>query len=307
VEECYIMKILIADDDKSIRILVAHMLEKIGVQEVIQAANGNEALNHWENGAFDLVVIDWDMPGRSGVDVVRAIRASGSRVPILMVTVRAERSQVLEAIGAGVSDFLSKPIEAKTLYGKLSRFCEHVDSLKDFKQRTGESTRTEYLNPFITSIISLFDTMLDVKIKRGAPFISSNPLPEHEVSGIIGLTGKAKGAAVVSLGRETALRCTERLLGERPAGINSDVVDAVGELANIVAGGAKAQLRQLNMNLGLPSVITGKDHTIGFPSNLTPVCIPFECEWGPISLQVGLKDQAEELTAVGCGAHQNVS
>ncbi len=292
------MRVLIADDDKSIRVLIAHMLEKIGVEEAVQAVDGIEALDRWHDGLFDLVVIDWEMPGRSGVDVVRAIRASGSRVPILMVTIRAQRNQVLEAIGAGVSDFLPKPIEAKTLYDKLSRICEHVDSLKDFQQRTGQSTRTEYLNPFITSIISLFDTMLDVKIKRGTPFISPDPLPEHEVSGIIGLTGKAKGVAVLSLGEETALHCTERLLGERPSAINADVVDAVGELANIVAGGAKAQLQQLDMTLGLPSVITGKDHTIGFPSDLTPVCIPFECQWGPVTLQVGLKEQTEPSMAV---------
>jgi chemotaxis protein CheX len=298
------MKILVADDDKSIRILVVRMLEKIGVRGVIQAADGSEALRDLQQNTFDLIVTDWEMPGHSGVEIVRAIRAGGSQVPILMITVHAERNQVLEAIGAGVSDFLSKPIEADVLYEKLKRFCEHADSLKALKLKTGASTRTEYLNPFITSIISLFDTMLDVEITRGTPFVSSAPLPEHEVSGIIGLTGKAKGAAVVSLGEETALRSTERLLGERPAGINSDVVDAVGELANIVAGGAKAQLQQLKMDLGLPSVVTGKDHTIGFPSGLSPVCIPFDCPWGPVSLQVGLKDQPQAFMATEAASDQ---
>jgi len=298
------MNVLVADDDKSIRVLVVHMLEKIGVNGVIQAADGNEALQHLQETSFDLVVIDWEMPGCSGVDVVRSIRASGSRVPVLMVTACAERSQVLEAIDAGVSDFLSKPLEAQALRDRLKRLCEHVDSLNDFKLKTGESTNVEYLNPFITSIISLFDTMLDIKITRGTPFISPNPLPEHYVSGVIGLTGRAKGAAVVSLGKETALRCTERLMGERPATINSDVVDAVGEMANIVAGGAKAQLQQLEMNLGLPSVFTGNDHTVGFPSDLTPVCIPFDCPWGPVSLLIGLKDQADELMAVGTASGQ---
>ena len=72
--------------------------------------------------------------------------------------------------------------------------------------------------------------MLDIKITRGTPFMSSGPLPEHEVSGIIGLTGKAKGAAVVSLGKETALRCAERLLGERPPTIDSDVVELAHRL-----------------------------------------------------------------------------
>jgi len=288
-----IMKVLVADDDSAIRVLVVRLLAQIGVVDAIEAENGNQALEHLANHTFDLIVTDWEMPGRSGLDVVRAVRAGGSRVPVLMITVRSQRNQVLEAIEAGVSDFLSKPIEASVLRAKLQRFCDHVDTLKAFKERMGESTRVEYLNPFITSIISVFDTMLDVKIKRGTPFTSSSPLPEHEISGIIGLTGKAKGVAVVSLGKETALRCAEQLLGERPPAINSDVADAVGELANIVAGGAKAQLQQLCMNLSLPSVITGKNHTVGFPRGLAPVCIPFECEWGPISLQVGLKEEPD--------------
>lgn len=299
------MKILVADDDKSIRILVARMLERIGVQGVIQAADGREALEQLQENTFDLIVTDWEMPGHSGVEIVRKIRASGSRVPILMITVHAERSQVLEAIGAGVSDFLAKPIEAGVLYEKLRRFCEHVDSLKELKEKAGESIRIEYLNPFITSIISLFDTMMEVEITRGAPRLSSTALPEHEVSGIIGLTGRAKGAAVVSLGAETAMCCTERLLGERPSELNPDVIDTVGELANIVAGGAKAQLQQLRMSLGLPSVVTGKDHAIGFPSGVKPVCVPFECDWGPVSLQVGLVEQAEELAAIGVGLDAN--
>jgi chemotaxis protein CheX len=116
---------------------------------------------------------------------------------------------------------------------------------------------------------------------------------------VIGLAGKAKGVAVLSLGEEAALCVTQRLLGERPTTIDEDVIDAVGELTNIIAGGAKAQLQQLNMSLGLPSVITGKNHSIDFPSGLTPVCIPFQCDWGPVTLQVGLKDEPEQLIAAG--------
>lgn len=299
------MKALVADDDRCARRLVVHLLTKFGVHDAVQAADGDEALKHWEREPFDLLVVDWEMPRRSGLDVVRAVRATGSRVPILMVTVHSERNQVLDAIGAGVSDFLSKPVDPDVLGDKLKRFCEHADSLKLLKQRTGESTRVEYLNPFITSIVHMFDTMLHVKITRQMPFIGTNALPDNEVSGIIGLTGKALGAAVVSLGRETAIRCTERLLGERPPTVNADVVDAVGEMANIVAGGAKAQLQQLKLNLSLPSIIIGKNHVIGFPSKLTPVCVPFECDWGPVSLQVGLRDQADESTPVGSAASQN--
>lgn len=299
------MRVLVADDDSAVRRLVVHLIQKIGTHEVVQAADGAEALDHWNREHFDLVVIDWEMPGRAGPEVVRELRAQGSQVPILMVTVRTQQSQVLEAIDAGISDFLSKPIDTDALTDKLRRFCLHVDALKLLKRRIGESTRVEYLNPFIASIIDVFDTMVHVAIVRQTPFIGKNTLPENEVSGIIGLTGKAKGAAVISLGRETAIRCTERLLGRRPPTVNADVRDAVGEMANIVAGGAKAQMQQLKLSVSLPSIIIGRNHLTNFPSNITPVCVPFQCELGPVSLQVGLREETDEDAAAASVSAQN--
>lgn len=291
------MKVLVADDDRSMRDLVVCLLNTIGISEVVEACDGEEAFDLFERDKFDLAVLDWEMPGRSGVEVIRAIRAAGSRVPIIMVTVRAEREQLREAIQAGASDFLAKPFDADVLRDKLRRLCQNIEALKQLKQRTGASMNVEYINPFVTSVISLFDTMLGVKLTRGQPFVKSGMLPEHDVSGIIGLTGKAKGVVVLSLGRQSALSATEVMLQERPDEIDADVVDAVGELANIVAGGAKAQLEQLALSVSLPTVITGKDHCIEFPSDVTPVCIPFHCEWGTVTVEVGLIEQPAEARA----------
>jgi CheY-specific phosphatase CheX len=104
----------------------------------------------------------------------------------------------------------------------------------------------------------------------------------------IGFSGKAKGTVVLSAGREVALGVAESLLGERPAGINADVTDAMGEVANMIAGQAKAQLEQFAMSVSLPTVITGKGHCIEFPRNITPISIPFRCDWGSLALEVAL-------------------
>ena len=272
------MKTLVADDDKSMRRLIVQLLNDVGVQDVVEACDGDEALTLFKQNDFDLVVTDREMPGRCGVEVIRAIRAQGSQVPIIMVTVRAEKEQVQEAIEAGASDFLAKPFKVDVLRDKVKRFCQHIDALKQLQQQTGASMKVEYINPFITSVTSLFDTMLGVALTRGRPFVKDGLLPEHEISGIIGLTGKAKGIVVLSLCKETALRAAEVLLDEKLTSIDNDVVDAVGEMANIVAGGAKAQLEQLAMSVSLPTVVTGKDHSVGFPSNVTPIAMPFHCE-----------------------------
>ena len=69
--------------------------------------------------------------------------------------------------------------------------------------------------------------------------------------------------------------------------IDDEVVDAVGELANMVAGAAKAELEEYKLSVSLPNVITGRGHEIRFPSNVTPICVPFETPWGPLALEVG--------------------
>jgi chemotaxis protein CheX len=70
--------------------------------------------------------------------------------------------------------------------------------------------------------------------------------------------------------------------------INNDVLDAVGELTNMVAGAAKAELEEFQLQVSLPNVVTGDAHEIHFPSNVTPLSISFETDWGPLALEVGL-------------------
>lgn len=150
--------------------------------------------------------------------------------------------------------------------------------------------KVEYINPFLASTLSVFETMLNCKLERGVPYLKDGTQPQHEVSGVIGLSGKAQGTVVLGLSREAALGATEVLLQERPAQINGDVTDAVGELVNIIAGNAKAQLEHLDMSVSLPTVITGKNHCVEFPTKVTPICIPFTSAWGTVTVEVGLRE-----------------
>lgn len=148
-----------------------------------------------------------------------------------------------------------------------------------------------YINPFLSATMSVFSKMLGCTLTRGQPYVKSKVQPDLDISGIIGLSGKAKGTVVLSLCRNAALRVTEVMLGERPDSCNDDVADAVGELANIIAGSAKAQLEHLALSVSLPSIITGKGHCVEFPRNVAHFCIPFTCDWGEISVEVGLTEE----------------
>jgi chemotaxis protein CheX len=75
------------------------------------------------------------------------------------------------------------------------------------------------------------------------------------------------------------------------------VIDVVGEITNMVAGAAKAQLAELSMSIGLPTVITGKSHIINFPRGVTIVSIPFESSWGALCVDVGLKEAGVSVPA----------
>ena len=115
------LKALIADDSGVMRKIIVRAATKAGITETIEAVDGEDALAKFSQGQFDLVLTDWNMPNKSGLELVEAIRSQGSEVPIIMVTTEAEKSQVLKAVQAGVNDYLAKPFEAPALVEKLDK------------------------------------------------------------------------------------------------------------------------------------------------------------------------------------------
>jgi chemotaxis protein CheX len=157
--------------------------------------------------------------------------------------------------------------------------------------------RVEYINPFITSLVKTFKTMLDCDVVRGELKLKDSKTPCHEVSGIIGMSGSAVGTVVVSLSRDVALMSASRMLMMEATEIDDDVVDAVGEITNMVAGAAKAQLKEYSLSISLPNVITGRDYDVRFPSDVRPLTVLFSCPAGPLALEVGLEENAERAAA----------
>jgi chemotaxis protein CheX len=148
--------------------------------------------------------------------------------------------------------------------------------------------RLEYINPFVSALSSTFRTMLSCELRAGTPQPADGDPPRFELSGVIGITGGAVGTLVLSLSEKIALRAASTLLMMESTEIDDDVIDAVGELTNIVAGRAKSELEEYQLSIGLPNVISGSAYKIRFPSNVQSICIPFTSEWGPLTLEVGL-------------------
>src|SRR5215210_2105760 len=116
------LKVLIVDDSAVMRKIVIRSLKAIGLTDITEAADGEQALASFATGQFHLVITDWNMPNKSGLDLTKAIRESGSQVPVIMVTTEAERGRVVDAIQAGITDYLTKPFEAEALRSKLKQY-----------------------------------------------------------------------------------------------------------------------------------------------------------------------------------------
>lgn len=113
--------VLVADDSGTMRKIIIRSLNAVGITSVTEAADGSQAVALFQPGKFDLVLTDWNMPGKTGLEVTREIRAQDAAVPIIMITTEAEKSRVMQAIQAGVTDYLVKPFTPETLRAKLDK------------------------------------------------------------------------------------------------------------------------------------------------------------------------------------------
>lgn len=149
--------------------------------------------------------------------------------------------------------------------------------------------KVEYINPFIESVFELFSTMLSAEARRGEVNVCRGSGTAREITGLIGLSGPARGTVALSFPTGTALAMCSRLLGMETLVVDETVSDAVAELVNIVAGSAKAKLKVANgepIDLSLPTVVRGSCYSVDYPSKVMWLEVPFTSDLGPFSLRV---------------------
>ena len=122
------MKILVVDDFSTMRRIIKNLLRDLGFTNVQEADDGITALPMLQAGDFDFLVSDWNMPGMTGIDLLRAVRADPqlASLPVLLVTAESKREQIVEAAEAGVNGYVVKPFTAGTLQEKISKIFERV-------------------------------------------------------------------------------------------------------------------------------------------------------------------------------------
>ena len=114
---------LVVDDSGTMRKIIIRALNSVGLMDIVEAGDGVEALATFQKNTFGMVLTDWNMPNKSGLELTRDIRSLGSKVPVFMITTESEKNRVVEAIQAGITDYLVKPFTQEDLKQKLAKYC----------------------------------------------------------------------------------------------------------------------------------------------------------------------------------------
>lgn len=146
-----------------------------------------------------------------------------------------------------------------------------------------------FINPFLQSLLNVISTMASMDLTPGKPQIKSDNLAKGDVSGLIGLVGpQTKGSLSITFEQKLVLQIMQNMLGENPGKINEEVTDLVGEITNMVTGGAKNLLGQkgYEFEMATPMVMSGKGHTISHKANGTKIIMPFTSPHGTAYIEI---------------------
>ncbi|MEO1235365.1 MAG: response regulator [Planctomycetota bacterium] len=109
------MTVLLVDDSKTMRNIQRGILTQLGYEQIEEAVDGQDALEKVQQFGPELILLDWNMPNMDGITFIKHYRGSGATSPVIMVTTEAEKSRVVEAIKAGVNNYVVKPFTPNVL------------------------------------------------------------------------------------------------------------------------------------------------------------------------------------------------
>jgi len=158
---------------------------------------------------------------------------------------------------------------------------------------TAPRLSSKLIIPFVDSTRDVFTKMVGVKAEMGQPHLKDNPTPSYDVSGIIGFSGDLVGSVVVSFQMQTARKLVASFVGSDLDPSSPDFADAVGELANMIAGSAKKDLGGLTANISVPTVIIGSGHMVARLNGVPCVVIPCKTPVGDFAVEVNIKPTAK--------------
>ena len=153
--------------------------------------------------------------------------------------------------------------------------------------------KAELVNPFIESVQDIFTTMLASKVRRGKVGVSDSESNLGDLIALIGISGRATGNVALSLPTSTALNMIGQLKSTEYTALDDEVIDGIAELLNMVGGGAKAKMNldgETPMDLSLPTVVSGHNYKVKYPTKAIWLDVPFDSDFGPFLIRITFEE-----------------
>jgi chemotaxis protein CheX len=153
--------------------------------------------------------------------------------------------------------------------------------------------KVEFINPFLSSMLNVMSTMAQMELIPEKPKLKKDNIAHGDVSGLIGMVSpETKGSLSITFDEPLALATMKGMVGEAPDEVNEEITDLVGEITNMVTGGAKRMLSEkgFEFDMATPIVVTGKNHTIHHKSKGPIVIISLKGEAGRAYIEFSFDD-----------------
>ncbi|QSX33170.1 chemotaxis protein CheX [Shewanella avicenniae] len=147
----------------------------------------------------------------------------------------------------------------------------------------------EFINPFLIALLNVTSTMANLKLTPGKPKLKADNLAKGDISGVIGMISpQTRGSLSITFEQGLILEIMQNMLGENPGKLNEEVSDLVGELTNMVTGGAKKLLAEkgYDFDMATPAVVCGLNHTISHKANGKKIIMPFTSPYGTAFIEI---------------------
>ena len=141
----------------------------------------------------------------------------------------------------------------------------------------------QYINPFLAGTLEVLKKMAHIDAVPGTPRVKADGAACGDVSGIIGITGDALGSLALSFSEACICEIVANMLGERFDGVTQEIIDAAGELTNMISGASRTRMEKMGMSVyaAIPTVVHGRQHTISHILKSPSIVIPFSTAPGP--------------------------
>ena len=279
------VKVMIVDDSKISRTILANHLSKTNFEVVAMAANAAEALKLYQEYDPELVTMDMNLPDADGIECSKKIRGLDPDAKIVMISAMKDASLVAQGRAAGISAFLQKPVSTNEIIDTLMLLCQQ-------KVSRIAVLRESYAKAFERALQKGLLNLIGVQSTTKVEIYDKKYLSVDGIAVIIGLTGYPTGRAIMYMSNETMKAFANTMLGTNDIA-DDEVNEAVEEAANIIVGGGASNVNDVfkdkEMRITPPGTICGSGIRIASPK-LTTFRLAASTKVGDIFMNVGFAE-----------------